>query len=151
MKLTGNEIILLVLRIGFGLLLIAASVEKLLHPMDFAEAVDNYRVFGVWLSRWAAVFMPYLELFAGLCLLSGIWLDAAVSINALLMVAFLILILQAFFRNLDIHCGCFTPKGESKIDAFKIIQNILFAAGSAVLWILYRLKHHHPGQPQGDG
>jgi putative oxidoreductase len=126
----------LVLRLAFGALLVAAAVGKITQPLAFAEAVDNYRVFGEIPSRWAAVFMPSFEMLVGLCLILGAWKDAAVPLNALLMCAFLVLVLQAFFRNLDIHCGCFTPKGESKIDALKIAENVLFAAGGIALWIL---------------
>lgn len=132
--------VFLFLRIGFGLLLVSASFNKILHPFDFSQAVDNYRLLGETLSRWVAVFMPYFELLAGLCLLFGVWQDAAIPLNALLMCAFLVMVLQAFFRHLDIHCGCFTPKGESKIDAWKITENILFALGSMLLWILYHQK-----------
>jgi len=135
----SRRVVFVLLRIGFGVLLTAASIGKILHPLDFAQAVDNYRLFGETLSRWAAVFMPYLELLTGLCLIFGFWQDAAVFINAVLMCTFLVLVLQAFFRNLDIYCGCFTPKGESKINALKIMENILFAAGSLVLWVLFRM------------
>ncbi len=135
-----HRVFFLLLRVGFGVLLTVASIGKILHPLDFAQAVDNYRLFGETLSRWAAVFMPYLELFTGLCLILGFWQDAAILVNAVLMCTFLVLILQAFFRNLDIYCGCFAPKGESKIDVLKIAENISFAAGSMALWILFRMR-----------
>jgi uncharacterized membrane protein YphA (DoxX/SURF4 family) len=136
LKQPVTGILLIVLRAGFGALLIAASISKGMHPLGFYEAVDNYRVFGPWLSRWAAVFVPALELLTGLCLVSGLWLDAAAPVNAALMSAFLILVLQAFFRHLDIHCGCFTLKGEPNINVMKIVENILYAAGSILLWVL---------------
>ena len=34
--------ILLVLRLGFGGILIAASIDKIQHPYPFAEIVDKY-------------------------------------------------------------------------------------------------------------
>ncbi len=131
-----SGIVVLVLRLGFGALLIAASVGKGLHPLDFQQSVDNYRVFGPWLSTWAAVFVPALEMLTGLCLVSGLWLDAAAPVNAALMSAFLMLVLQAFFRHLNIHCGCFSLKGEPNIDAAKIAENLLYAAGSILLYVL---------------
>ena len=137
MKGNLRNTVFLLLRIGFGILLISASIDKILHPFDFSLAVDNYRLFGETLSRWAAVFMPYLELLTGLCLLFGVWQDAAIPMNAVLMSLFLVMVLQAFFRHLDIHCGCFTPRGESKIDAWKITENVLFALGSMLLWFLF--------------
>ena len=123
----------LLLRLGFAFLLGYASIDKILHPYLFAQDVMHYRVLGEGLSYLVAVWIPYLELFTALCLVSGIWLDAAVSINAILMPMFLVLVLQAFFRRLDIHCGCFTVNGESVIGPVKIIENFVFAALSLVL------------------
>gem|GEM_PF-5228971 len=36
----------LLLRFGFGLLLLIASIDKMMHPFEFAQAVENYRVVG---------------------------------------------------------------------------------------------------------
>ena len=69
--------VVLALRLGFGALLIAASVDKMIHPFGFAQAVENYRVIGEELSRWVAVWLPYLEFLTGLFLILGIWTDAA--------------------------------------------------------------------------
>lgn len=143
MKAGWRRIPFLMLRIGFGLLLITASIGKIVDPLEFSEAVDNYRVFGTLLSRWAAVFMPAFELLTGLCLIFGIWQDAAILVNATLMTAFLALVLQAYFRNLNIQCGCFWT-GETKIDVLKIAENLFFCAGSAVLYTLYRLRRQSP-------
>jgi uncharacterized membrane protein YphA (DoxX/SURF4 family) len=147
LKREVSDFAFVLLRAGFGALLIAASIGKGMHPLAFYEAVDNYRVFGPFLSLWAAAFIPAFELLTGLCLVFGAWLDAAVAFNAMLMTGFLILVLQAFFRHLDIHCGCFTLKGEPNIGALKIVENVLFAAGSGVLWILLKRRNRRPARP----
>jgi len=122
-----------VLRLGFGILLVAASADKIIHPFGFAQAVENYRVIGEGLSRWVAVWLPYLELLVGLLLILGVWKDAAVLTNALLMLTFLFLIMQAYFRGLDIRCGCFTTGEGSSIGVSKILENLLFAGFSVFL------------------
>jgi putative oxidoreductase len=122
-----------IFRLGFAILLGWASVDKILHPHLFAQDVFNYRVVNEGLSFLVAVWLPYLELFTAVGLLTGIWLEAAALVNAGLMWTFLVLILQAFFRRLDIHCGCFTVKGESVIGPAKIAENIVFAVLSLVL------------------
>ena len=136
MKLSWRQGLILILRIGFGVLLIYASVDKIQHPFEFSEVVENYRVLGPDFSRWVAVFIPYLEALTGLLLITGIWLDAAVSINGLLMVGFLFLVLQAFLRGLDIDCGCFMVQGEAPIGIIKIMENIMFAGFGGFLWWL---------------
>jgi hypothetical protein len=122
-----------ILRLGFAILLGWASVDKILHPYPFAQDVLNYRVVNEGLSYLTAVWLPYLELFTAVCLLTGLWLEAAAVLNAILMWTFLGLILQAFFRRLDIHCGCFTVRGESVIGPLKITENTVFALLGLVL------------------
>lgn len=124
------------LRITFSIILIYAAWSKILNPFAFAENVSQYRIIGIELSLWTAVFIPYLEVVLAVCLLSGIWLKSAVWTNASLMFIFLILILQAFARGLDIDCGCFTQDGEANINWLKLCENLLFFIGSLLLlWL----------------
>lgn len=132
----GRSTAVLILRLAFAVILGWASIDKILHPWAFSQDIVNYRVLGDGLSAVAAIWVPYLELFTAVCLLAGLWLDGAVLVNAGLMWIFLILVLQAFFRRLDIHCGCFTVKGESVIGPLKIAENAAFAAGSLALLLL---------------
>jgi uncharacterized membrane protein YphA (DoxX/SURF4 family) len=121
------------LRLAFGILLLIASFDKIRHPYAFAEAVENYLVVGQDLSRWVAVWLPYVEALVGLGLILGIWLDAVSAMNALLMIIFLILVSQAYARGLDIRCGCFFVDGEAKIGLLKVLENLIYASFSIVL------------------
>lgn len=136
MKPDWKKWAILILRLGFGIMLIAASVDKLRHPYLFAEAVQNYLVFGEGLSFWIAVWVPVLELVTGLILISGFWFETAAWINSILMIVFLILVTQAFARGLDIRCGCFFVEGEEVIGVPKIIENSIFATLGIMLIIL---------------
>lgn len=131
--------IALALRLGFGILLVAASVDKIIHPFGFAQAVENYRLIGEGLSRWVAVWLPYLELLIGLLLILGVWMDATVLTNAFLMTAFFLLIVQAYFRRLDVNCGCFVVGEASSIGAVKIVENMVFGSASIFLvWLVFQ-------------
>ena len=121
------------LRLTFGGLLIAACVDKIIHPLEFAQAVENYQVFGERFARWVAVWLPYLELIVGIFLILGIWYDAAVILNFIMMAVFFIAITQAYVRGLDINCGCFSADGGTKIDLPKLSYNFLLLAGSFIL------------------
>ncbi len=135
-----QKVLYYVLRFGFGILLIFSSWHKIRSPFEFAEAVQNYRIFGEGLSRWAAVWVPYLEILTGLLLISGIWIDAAVLMNAFFMLVFLILVAQAYFRNLDIQCGCYAFDEESKIKLTKLLENFFLLCSSIGLVRLSFLK-----------
>ena len=133
----------LLLRIGFAALLLLASGHKILHPYDFAESVANYRVLGPDPARWVAVWLPYLEALVGLLLLTGLWLDAAALLNALLMTAFLLLVTQAYARGLDIRCGCYFFEGQTSLGLRKIIENLVLAGLSIPLLLLVSRKETH--------
>jgi len=140
-----RTIVTLILRMGFGALLIVASVDKIRHPLIFAEAVANYAVFGQGLPFWTAAWIPYLEAATGLLLIFGLWTVPAVLVNLGLMTSFLILVAQAYARGLDIRCGCFFAKGESTIGLLKLGENSLLF-GAAILLILLVLSQHCQSQ-----
>lgn len=125
----------LALRIAFGLLLLYAAYEKLLYPFAFAEAVENYRVFGALISQLAAVFIPAFELVLGIMLLAGFWKESAALMNLLLMAAFLVLVAQAAFRGLDIVCGCFGSE-SSKVGWIKLFENVLYFGFAGLYYYL---------------
>lgn len=136
---------IIALRIGFGAILIAASIDKLLHPIQFAQAVENYGMFGEVLSRWVAIWLPYLEILIGVLLILGIWFDAAAILNFLMMAIFFLAVVQAYARGLDINCGCFSVEGGAKLSLGKLLYNLLLLGGSIVLVFFaikgnYRLK-----------
>jgi len=136
---------ILLLRIGFGVILIAASIDKLLHPIQFSQAVENYQVFGEVLSRWAAIWLPYLEFLTGALLILGVWFDAAALLNLLMMTIFFLALIQAYIRGLDINCGCFSVEGGAKLGLGKLLYNFLLLGGSIILVFFaikgnYRLK-----------
>ena len=134
MTVKWQNVVYFLLRFGFGILLIYSSIHKIKLPFEFAETIENYRILGEGLSRWAAIWIPYLEALTGLLLILGIWIDGAVFINALLMLVFLILVSQAYFRNLDIQCGCFAFDENSKIKLIKLFENLFFLCSS--LWLV---------------
>jgi uncharacterized membrane protein YphA (DoxX/SURF4 family) len=121
------------LRFGFGILFIYASIDKVIHPADFAVMVENYRVVGEDLSNWVAIFIPFLEIITGILLILGIWTDAVSVITLGLMTIFLILVSQAYFRGLDISCGCFDAEEGHVIGLLKLLTNLFYTIMSLVL------------------
>lgn len=118
------------LSIFFGVVLIVAALDKLIDPYAFALSIENYRVVGKGLSMLAALWLPAFELLLGLLLLTGIWPRSATLLNCGLFFVFLILVVQAYARGLDIECGCFGSHSGT-IGPLKLLENLLFA-GSAV-------------------
>ncbi len=126
----------IILRLCFGVLFLYSAISKLQDPLDFAEAIENYQVFGIWISHWGAVLVPALEVVIALFLLTGIWIRETFMTTLILFVAFDAMIVQAALRGLDISCGCFSSSASGPIDLWKMLENTLLTAASILAVIL---------------
>ncbi len=114
-------------RLVLGAVFIYASLDKILNPGAFAQAVFNYQVLPGELVNLTALILPWVELILGACLLSNRWMTGAASLAAVLMTVFIGLILFNLARGLDISCGCFSTKpGEGPMDKLTLLRDILF-------------------------
>jgi uncharacterized membrane protein YphA (DoxX/SURF4 family) len=103
----------LLTRLALGGVFIYASIDKIIDPADFARVVYSYKIFPDILINVAALFIPWLELVLGLCLLSGIGLPGAILMSNGLLWAFFLALLINHFRGLDVQCGCFATRSPS--------------------------------------
>jgi uncharacterized membrane protein YphA (DoxX/SURF4 family) len=103
----------IVARLILAGIFIYASLDKIAHPAAFAKDVYNYQILPDALINLAALVLPWLEMFLGLCLLAGIWLPGAVLTINVLMVVFLAALVFNLARGLDINCGCFSTGSEA--------------------------------------
>ncbi|ETR74111.1 MAG: Methylamine utilization protein mauE [Candidatus Magnetoglobus multicellularis str. Araruama] len=120
-----------IIRTGLGLVLIWASIDKIISPAQFAEMVYHYKILPNVLVHPIAIYLPWLELITGIFLIIGFWERACLIIFNLLMFVFMLALISALFRGLDIHCGCFTvdPNAEKELVMSLIRDIILLIAG----------------------
>ena len=105
--------IILAARLILGATLVYSAWTKLSAPWpQFAVSINSYQVVPLtWLEPLART-IPWVELFLGLGLLSGIlqrWFGLA---SALLLGFFFSLMVRSWAIGLQIDCGCFGP-GEA--------------------------------------
>jgi len=106
---------------------IYASIDKIIHPDLFAEAVYNYQVLPGYLVNLTALILPWLELTLGTCLLINRWMAGASALAAMLMTLFLGMILFNLARGLDISCGCFSAApDDDPITVLTLARDICF-------------------------
>ncbi len=123
---------------------IYASIDKIIHPDLFAQAVYNYQVLPGYLVNLTALILPWLELILGTCLLINRWMAGASALAAVLMALFVGMILFNLARGLDISCGCFsTAPDEDPITAMTLARDILFLIFSLGLAGLVFVKRTH--------
>ena len=134
-----TKAVILILRLIIGGIFIYAAIGKIIDPSHFAHDVSAYRILPTPLVNVFAIFLPYIELLAGIGLLTGFWLDACSAIISILTVIFLIAAISAMARGLNIECGCFTLSSHGKVGWELITRDILMLAGGVVV-LLSKIK-----------
>jgi uncharacterized membrane protein YphA (DoxX/SURF4 family) len=104
-----------VLALGLGAVFVYASLDKIAHPAEFAKIVYHYRLLGPDIdtgplaANLLAVTLPWIELVAGLLLITGIWRREAALASAGMLVVFVAALAWALFHGIDLaNCGCFS-------------------------------------------
>ncbi len=134
-------------RIVLGAIFIYASCAKILDPAAFARIIANYQVVSADTGRLIALFLPYLELVCGACLIINRWTRGAALIVAGLLLVFMAALGYNIYRGIDVHCGCFTLTEKATGNMwFSMIRDIIFFA-MAVGMVLYRRPTRHPAGP----
>jgi uncharacterized membrane protein YphA (DoxX/SURF4 family) len=123
----------LLVRLGLGGVLLYAGYLKAFTPDKSMMAVRAYELLPIWLANAFGIILPWLEMGAGLLLIIGVAVRYAAIFGAVLMVAFIIAIAQAWARGLSIDCGCFGDGGAVDPSETKYLESILRDIGFALL------------------
>ena len=126
--------IIFILRLIMGGVFIYASLAKIADPETFARSIANYKVLPFGLENLMAIIMPWLELIAGICLITGFMLDGAALLIAGMASMFIIAIAQAMIRGYNIECGCGLNPGQM-VGFGKLIEDVIY-----VIWAIMILK-----------
>ncbi len=116
------------IRFIIGSVFIWASYDKIIDPGKFAREISNYHVVPFRLENTIAIILPWIELFIGVGLVTGIYINANSLITASLLLIFNILIFQAMVRGFNIECGCGLKEGQM-VGYGKLFENFLLLAG----------------------
>ena len=127
------NVVLFLLRVALGALLIVAGLLKLRDPTAFATEIANYQLLPTGAAMLAAV-LPAIEVVIGLSLiaLSRAWRRGAAAAALALFVTFTGAVASAYFRRINIDCGCFGT-GGGPISALTLARNLTLTAGCLIL------------------
>jgi len=105
----------LLVRVVLGGILVYASWHKIADPPDFAKIIYNYSLFPEASLHTFAIFVPWIELLAGLALITGIGLRGGALMAALFFSFFIVALSYNISRECATICGCFDThaNGES--------------------------------------
>ena len=81
-----------------------------------------------------AMVLPWAELFAGVCLVGGVFVGGALLASMGVGVLFMFVLGSALYRHLDISCGCFSNPGAGKISYLTLIRAVVITVVSAAAY-----------------
>lgn len=136
-----NSLPVLLARFFLGAVFLYAGGPKILDPMNFAEAISNYRLVPATLVTLTAVAVPWLEVVVGICLLSGLLTRSAAALAGCLSFTFATAITTAVVRGLDIECGCFSNGARANwehvlLNLFCLVLSVWLAGRGGQGWSL---------------
>ena len=111
-KVDGMDIGLLLVRVVLGGLLIATGWAKAAAKLDsFSDIILKYEIFPKDhedLAGLVAIFLPWIEIVAGACILAGIWGRGGAFVASAMMLVFAAAKAQVVVREIPLaDCGCF--------------------------------------------
>ena len=114
-KLLGNKWLTVGLELCLGVVFIYASFHKIADLPDFAHMIYNYKLTPAALINLLAIYLPWIELVAGVVLILGVLRIPGGRGAAALVGAMLLVFIGAIGINLArdnaIDCGCFEGSG----------------------------------------
>ncbi len=113
-RLLESRWVSLVARMVLGVTFIYSALPKILDPPGFAQMIWNYRILPGLLVNPLAILLPWVELLAGLALLSGFLRKGAALLVMAMLIVFVIAIAADLARGIPIDCGCFSINGEPR-------------------------------------
>lgn len=133
-----------VLGVLLGALFVYASLDKIARPADFARIVYHYqiigpnRLVGPLPANLLAVTLPFVEILAGLLLITGLWRREAALVTAGMLVVFVVAVSAALARGIDLQdCGCFSVSGSGRAAGVKLLLQDLGMLAAALVLLLY--------------
>ncbi len=134
-KIVLSKHLTFLFRLFLGILFIYASVDKILHPAEFAKIVYNFHILPGFLINIFATILPWVEFLTGVFLILGIALDSVAFLASTLIAVFIIALGINLIRGLDINCGCFSTAASSKSNLSKrVMEDVIFLAMSVQVW-----------------
>lgn len=137
------KILELVSRILLGAVFVYASLDKIVDPAAFAQAIANYQILPSSWVNVVALTLPWLELVSGICLIAGKLIRGSALLVTLMLVVFMGALGYSAYRGLDIACGCFSLNNEA---AGRIYMDLMRDAAllAAALMVLTRTRMAAP-------
>src|SRR5436190_14627084 len=122
-----------IIAVLIGVLFIYAGAVKIIDPVEFARAIDNYKMLPWKLGLGLALYLPWLEIFCGLALITRVLYRGSVFIVTVLMILFIVASIVAKARGLDVSCGCFGHASKYLSFSWHLALDFLLLGGLIII------------------
>ncbi len=123
-----------IIDIIIGALFIYAGLLKALDPITFAIDIDNYKILPWPIGVRLAFYLPWLEIFCGLALITRRLYLGGLSILTMLIAVFITAAIVDKIRGIDISCGCFGHVSDQLSFAWHMVLDFVIFAAVVALW-----------------
>jgi uncharacterized membrane protein YphA (DoxX/SURF4 family) len=131
-------ILIVCCRLLVGIVFLVAGALKIGDHQGMMSAMNAYEIRPAWFLSPFACLLPILEIATGAMLILGLFMRFSGALASTLLLFFLIGLIQAKTRGLEIDCGCFAIGGSSPkqgIPWWDIVRDVgLLAASAYVVW-----------------
>ncbi len=123
-------------RVVLGGIFLFAAYGKLRNPHAFAGSVGAFKLLHESILIEVGLLFIWHEIVCGLLLVLGLWARAAALVTGAMVLAFIIAMITALARGLDIECGCFGNLLKSGVGWGSILRTSVFLlmALAVILW-----------------
>ncbi len=138
--------------VALGVAFLLAAFSKIGDLAEFHRALETYRFLPEWLRGVTVFFLPGLELTLGVCLLTRMALRETSLVTAMLLMAFVIVSVGAYWNGIKGGCPCYKlvlPFWMNLSGKWVAARNVGFLAMS-LLVLLTPFKKRPFAVAQGD-
>lgn len=132
-----------ILHLIFGGAFVYAGGMKAWNPMVFLDDVRSFALLPDPYAGLLALFLPWLEIFAGLAVITSVLRKGGLLVLNASLLVFLAAISIAWMRGTDIRCGCFGGSGDATSNYVELIVRdlALLALGTWLAFQSLRTLH----------
>jgi uncharacterized membrane protein YphA (DoxX/SURF4 family) len=129
-----RSIIWIALAVLVGALFVFAGVTKIPDPEKFANDVLNFHIVPWSIAVRAAFYLPWLEILAGLALITGLLRRGALAILSVAMLVFIGATISAHARGINLDCGCFGSVSKGMSFGMHMLIDLALLGALVALW-----------------
>lgn len=130
------EFLSLAARLTLGIIFLVSGAEKLGNLNAFAQAIAHYEILPDVAANLFASLIVWTEIMIAVLLIAGAAVRGAALTSGILLTIFIIAIISAMARGLEIDCGCFAPGSGAEPEQVgwpKVFEDIALLAGAIFL------------------